>query len=142
MTDAGDMHQEFLQVWSPRWNQHAENMPQAWDRALAFVKHFLPHAELSLCPITPSQWMSALHQTKPRAARGPDGFARSERIEQGQSAWPEQLLVGLVFALSKHNGKEGLIYRTWAGIRARELLRHLARLMPCTHNLVPVGGSD
>ena len=56
-------------------------------------------------------------------------------IEAG-AAWPEQLLVGLVHALDKRNGKldvEGyrpivlfsIVYRTWSGIRARQLLRWL-----------------
>ena len=59
------------------------------------------------------------------------------RIESGEDRWPAQALVGLVMNLDKENGKDGadsfrpicilsLIYRTWAGLRAKQLLKRFA----------------
>ena len=61
-------------------------------------------------------------------------------IEAGHSDWPRPLLIGLVCALDKCNGREdangyrpicilSMIYRCWAGIRACQLTRHLSSLL-------------
>ena len=59
-------------------------------------------------------------------------------LEKGEHAWPEQLLEGIVIALNKQTGRQdaqgyrpivlfSLIYRTWSGIRARQLLELIER---------------
>ena len=70
-------------------------------------------------------------------------------IEAGRVEWPRQVLVGFVIALSKHNGRldsQGfrpiclfsVLYRCWAGIRARQLVKWLSRhLDPDTMGFVP-----
>ena len=145
-----EIQEVFFKVWSERWNKAAS--PDGWERIFRFTKAFLPRLQCSLEPITPDVWHAALKRYKPYAARGPDGYAKTDlqnmplprlrellelltAIEAG-AAWPEQLLVGLVHALDKRNGKldvEGyrpivlfsIVYRTWSGIRARQLLRWL-----------------
>ena len=149
---------EFIKVWKSRWNQHALFAPFDWSRVLNFARAFLPTASFCVAPITASQWLEAARRYRPRAARGPDGFARDDllhmpsarveelvallnSIESGRVAWPQQFLTAFVCALTKGNGRQdvqgyrpiclmSIIYRTWSGIRARQLLRFLEQWMP------------
>ena len=148
------IHEEFVCKWSARWQKHANVPPSAWSRILAFSTAFLPSISFDFAPLTPEDWYRALRTYKPHAARGADGFAKQDlvalplrmteallellhRIESGVDQWPEQALIGLVMNLDKENGKDGadsfrpicvlsLIYRTWASLRAKQLLKRLA----------------
>ena len=154
LSQADHIHDEFVCKWSARWQKHANVPASAWSRILAFSAAFLPSGSFDIVPLTPDAWHRALRKYKPHAARGADGFAKQDlvamplhmteallallhRIESGIDQWPEQALVGLVMNLDKENGKDGadsfrpicvlsLIYRTWASLRARQLLKQLA----------------
>ena len=154
LSRADHIHEEFVCKWSARWQKHANVPPSVWSRIMAFSAAFLPPGSFDLTPLTPEAWYRALRKYKPHAARGADGFAKQDlaampmhltqslldllhRIEAGSDNWPEQVLVGLVMSLDKENGKDGadsfrpicvlsLIYRTWASLRAKQLLRRLA----------------
>ena len=108
-----------------------------------------------IADLTVDMWARAVKRYKPRAAKGPDGWAKSDLfnmplcytkllvqwlngLENGAHAWPEQLLEGIVIALNKQNGRQdaqgyrpivlfSLIYRTWSSIRARQLLEWIER---------------
>ena len=95
---------------------------------------------------------------KDYAARGPDAWCKADlvhmpdaavstlltklhQIEQGHTVWPPQILIGFVCSLLKPGGRTdasayrpivlvSLIYRVWAGIRSRQILRQLAPLLP------------
>ena len=166
LTSAPDLHQEFLELWAPRWGKHAHYTEADWTRIVEFGKAYLPRGDLELAPIQLSQWRKAVRRFKPRAARGPDAFARQDlvnmcdaqvqqlldlltAIETGRCDWPRQLLIGLVCALDKCNGRDdangyrpicilSMIYRCWAGIRARQLTRHLSSLLQVeTYGFIP-----
>ena len=156
LSSVSDIHEEFVGLWSSRWLKHSSPSPSDWSRVLDFAKAFILPSPCSLPVLTVSSWRAAVSRFKPRAARGPDGFAKSDlqqmsdgRVEQllgllravenGTCTWPVQLLVGLVCSLSKQNGKTdaqafrpivlfSIVYRTWAGLRARQLLRFLKGL--------------
>ena len=94
-------------------------------------------------------WRKALKRLKPRAARGPglpDVYVSAllsllTEVEQGLRPWPAQLLRGLICSLDKQSGRcdaQGfrpiclfsVIYRTWAGIRARQALQFIEHVLP------------
>ena len=114
--------------------------------------------ELPYQPITREQWYTALRRKKPSAAQGPDGWTRTDlmnlpcdltdailtilrKIELGEMTWPQQWLVGIVHSLEKYDQPAAvtgyrpitifsLVYRTWASIRSKEILKHLLPLTP------------
>ncbi|OLQ12995.1 LINE-1 reverse transcriptase-like [Symbiodinium microadriaticum] len=150
-----DVQSEFVRFWTLRWNKTV--CPGQWQRILDFTRAFLPRLACPLQPITPAMWRAAIKRFKPRAARGPDGYSRDDLLNmplprvqellniltdvETSGIWPEQLVNGLVHALDKRNGCESvagfrpiclfsIVYRTWAGIRARQLLRWLSEISP------------
>ena len=158
LSSVADLHSEFKSLWAPRWQLHGETSPANWRRFLDFATAFLPRNDIVLPDITPELWYRAVSRYKPRAARGPDGWAKLDllhlplrrtqellhflaSIEQGNLEWPKQLVVGFVILLCKGNGHAdaqgyrpiclySIVYRTWAGIRARQALAALRPLLP------------
>ena len=157
LSEVSAIHSEFVSYWSVRWQKHANTTPQHWQRFLAFATAFLPKGHLAMPPISVAQWRRALSRFRPRAARGPDGWAKDDLVHmtsarmqtmldlladvEAGAAWPEQLLTGFVCLLSKQNGHEdvqgfrpivlfSIVYRTWSGIRARQVLRFLRDAIP------------
>ncbi|CAE7670713.1 unnamed protein product, partial [Symbiodinium sp. CCMP2456] len=158
LSSVADLCSEFKSLWAPRWQLHSTKTASDWDRFLNFVRAFLPRHRLALPEISPDTWNRAVRRFKPRAARGPDGWARLDllnlppqrtcellrflaEIEASEREWPTQLVVGFVCLLCKGNGRTdaqgfrpiclySIIYRTWAGIRARQLLAALRSLLP------------
>ena len=157
LASPSDIHSEFVSLWPPRWQKHAAVSDTAWQRVMDFAKAFLPSFRFELPPLTVSMWLGAVRRYKPRAARGPDGIAKLDLlnlpdsctrqllellvdVEVGRDDWPQQLLTGLVCLLSKGNKRldaEGyrpiclfsMVYRTWAGLRARQMLCQLTQHM-------------
>ena len=142
-----DVLAEFVSLWKPRWGKHAD--PASCDRARVRITHVdIGHCAFE--PITAPVWRAALRRFKPRAARGPDGWAKDDlvrmndnwlqhllrffhEVEAGTRSWPDQFLTGFVCALSKNNGRTdcqgyrpiclfSILYRCWSGIRARQAL--------------------
>ena len=161
-----EVQQEFVSLWKSRWQKHQGLGPEDWTRVLDFSRHYMPRGCLDLAPISVSQWLRQVRRYKPRAARGPDGWSKLDllhtprpkiqellavlhRIESGEVAWPEQLLVGFVIALAKANNRldvQGfrpiclfsIIYRTWSGIRAGQLLQWMSGFLdPDTMGFLP-----
>ena len=152
-----DVQEEFIKLWKPRWQRHANLPAGTWARITHFAQAFLPSVPLALAPITMPQWKRALRRFKPRAARGPCGWSKQDllslpdvltaqllellhAVEDGKADWPSQLLEGLVCSLSKQNDRHdangfrpivlySMIYRCWAGIRSRQLLRLLRQYL-------------
>ena len=160
LSSVEDICHEFVCLWGPRWQKHRSLPPGSWDRILNFAAAFLPTGHFDLPPLCLISWKAALKRFKPRAARGPDGFALADlrnmpdgltselllflsTIEAGVQVWPDQWLLGLVCGLKKPNDAQGaegyrpivllsIIYRCWSGLRARQLLRQLKALLPIT----------
>ena len=158
LSSASDLHDEFRSLWATRWQEQADIASDDWTRFLSFASAYLPHGRFELPSITVDHWLRAVKRFKPRAARGPDGWARDDllhmpperiqqllnfldEIESSARPWPRQLLVGLLCLLDKRNGRTdaqafrpiclfSIVYRTWAGIRSRQLLRILAPQLP------------
>ena len=155
VSSPSEIHTEFVQFWTQRWNKPSSD--DQWTRILDFARAFLPHRPLTLPAISQTVWLAALRRFRPRAARGPDGYARDDLLHMPPSRiqelllllsdveagapWPEQLVIGLVSALQKLGGGEtvkgyrpicvfSIIYRCWASIRAKQVLTWLSEFMP------------
>ena len=116
LTEVPDVINEFVSLWAPRWQKHGGMDASRWHRVLDFARAFMPRFQLSLPAITAEVWMQAVKRYKPKAARGPDGWAWLDllhmpaayldqllcllaRLEAGLEEWPEQLLAGFVISL-------------------------------------------
>jgi hypothetical protein len=151
------LHEELLSYWTPTWQAMSTVEPSTWNWVIAFFQAHVPQLQLQLGPISPDQWFGALRKYRTNAARGVDGISPKDllslpmawtlrlldllhAIELGQSDWPTAILYGVVNVLAKDEGAStvdrfrpvvvfSVIYRTWARVRAKQLLRWLTPLM-------------
>ena len=159
-----DLHQEFSQFWRSRWQKHSSVSLSDWGRVIKFASAFLPAFRFQFDDVSPGLWYTAVKRFKPRAARGPDGFAKADLqftpeplmlellallhvVERGEATWPEQWLEGHVISLAKMNERSdvnaigqlscsrvSIIFRTCSGIRARQALTQLSAQLRCEAN--------
>ena len=154
-----DIHDAFLEEWTQRWDRHRHLPADHWDEVIALTKSLLHGEEMSLTPITLEKWKHALRSKKAAAATGLDAVARRDLLAfpdvlhlqllelfstaERTGQWPQQLLQGSVHALEKVANAEKVsqyrpitimpcAYRTYSSIRAREVLKHLAKALPPT----------
>ena len=154
-----DIHQAFLAEWTKRWDRHRHLPPDHWTDILALTKTILHAEEMQLEPISLDRWKHALRSKKSTAATGLDGVARRDLLSfpdvlhmqlldlfataERTGQWPQQLLQGAVHALEKTANAERVsqyrpitimpcAYRTYSSIRSREVLHHLAKVLPPT----------
>eukprot|EP00438_Fugacium_kawagutii_P008967 Skav214288 [mRNA] locus=scaffold2257:201508:210505:- [translate_table: standard] len=158
MTDTNDILESLATHWRTRWNSLTELSQEMWGRIVGFADHYMPRIGFSLPPIQPADWCSIIKKFKPKAARGPDGFSKDDlihmptnhmeqlvemlnNIEQTQMPWPAQLTFGTVIGLGKCDEPHlvshfrpislfSTIYRGWARLRTRQLLRQIGKYMP------------
>ena len=108
----------FTQHWKPRWNLLSQLSESDWMRIVQFTQAFLPQHQFQLPTIDVTSWRRAVRKFKPKAARGPDGFAKLDLIHMPESYvqeflnmlhsiecadtdWPQQLLFGMIIGLAK-----------------------------------------
>lgn len=149
-----EMFLRFQSEWQQRWDRHLHTPEEQWEPISAFFRLAQPPgAKQPYAKITRDQWYKALRKKKSNAAQGPDGWTRKDllalpgdltdaildllhQIENGTSQWPRQWLVGIIHSLEKHEQPAtvsgyrpitifSLIYRNWASIRSKDILRHL-----------------
>ena len=158
VSDTKDILHDFEDFWCLRWNK-TPDVAHDWGRLQAFANAYLPNLRIQLPPISVEVWKDALRRYKKRAARGPDAYSHYDlrhmpraymqqlldflhEIERGSRQWPEQWTIGFVLSLLKPDRSPesvnafrpivilSVIYRTWASVRARQLLSALEPLMP------------
>lgn len=150
---------EFAHMWTPIWNKHQDTPVDFWDDFIANRIPLIapPPSPLALSDITIDAWLEVVRHKKVHTAKGPDGISRLDllrmpkqctgnlvhllnQVEQGLP-WPPQLLVGLISSLEKREDARSaadyrpicvlsLIYRSWASLRARQLLAWLIQCTP------------
>ena len=158
ITDTDDILQALTEHWKPRWNNLAELQDADWQRVVGFTKHYMPQMHFQWADLDPPSWRSMVKKFKATAARGPDGFSKADlqhlpgpflesllglphAVETTDTEWPSQLTSGTVLGLSKVDGAHNetqfrpitlfsTIYRTWARLRTRQMVRQLAQYMP------------
>ena len=154
VSDLHEIHRRLETLWTTRWQRHADVGLEQWTRVLDFAKAFLPRGQCELPPLTYEMWQQQLLAFKPHAARGPDGWARTDLLNMPRSAaeqlvsffneleagqvWPSQWTTALIHTLEKVPQAKSVgdfrpitlfsvAYRCWAGLRSSQLLRFLAR---------------
>eukprot|EP00435_Cladocopium_sp_Y103_P070461 s259_g35.t1 len=156
-TNVDELHNSLLDHWKPTWCALETIDPDTWRRVTAFFRAHVPQFKFEANEISVSEWRHALKKYKAAAARGVDGFSHLDLlamptawtqrlldllhlIETGTSAWPSAILYGVVNVLAKEAGAStvarfrpivifSIIYRTWARLRSKQLLRWLTPLM-------------
>eukprot|EP00435_Cladocopium_sp_Y103_P039530 s1405_g10.t1 len=152
-SSTAELHQALLDYWRPTWCTMATVSPEVWDRVFCFFQAYVPQFDFQLAPITVADWRRAQKRFKKQAARGVDGVSHVDllnmpqvwterllallnKIEVGEHAWPQAILYGVVCVIAKDFQActvdrfrpivvFSVIYRTWASIRSRQLLRLL-----------------
>eukprot|EP00435_Cladocopium_sp_Y103_P023468 s1705_g5.t1 len=154
-----EMFDQFQTLWHSKWDKHRDTDTSRWQVFCDFVDHHVPqpNTDMPLPPITVARWLREVKGKKSRTATGPDGVGKADllrlptvlterllsmfqRIEQG-SPWPPALQLGLITAIEKHINAQtpsafrpicvlSLVYRTWASIRTKDILKWLADFSP------------
>lgn len=153
LTSTDDIHHDLLAYWKQTWCALTEVDDTVWVRVINFFQAFIPSFAFSVPPLTLPMWRKGLKRFKRNAARGVDGISHLDllalpdswtnqllellnRIEMGLDEWPTAILYGVVNLLAKDDDSctiprfrpvvvFSVIYRAWASIRARQLLRQL-----------------
>ena len=136
------------------------NLPtDHWEEVIELTQNLLHAEQMPLAPISLEKWKHALQSKKSTAATGLDSLARKDllsfpnvlheqllevfTVAERTGRWPQQLLQGAVHALEKTANAEQVsqyrpitimpcAYRTYSSIRAKEVLHHLAKVLPPT----------
>ena len=151
--EPAEIHLRLSQLWTPRWTKHANVPHSQWDQIKAFAAAHLPRGQISLPPLSISDWRRAAHSFKTNAATGPCGWSRADMLNMADhhvqavldlftalesgAAWPQQLSVGLIHCLQKSednvtaNGFRPITvmsmwYRVYASLRSGQILAQLA----------------
>eukprot|EP00438_Fugacium_kawagutii_P008056 Skav223965 [mRNA] locus=scaffold3540:263869:268707:+ [translate_table: standard] len=153
-----DLMRLFNEYWQPRWNLMQAISESDWQRLVAFVTAYMPRHRFVVEDLDQANWQRTLATCKPHAARGPDGFDRDDlvhvptafqtqflnmmtAIEDTDTSWPAQLQMAMVIGLAKHDHSHdvghyrpinlfSLLYRTWARLRTKEMIRQFAEHIP------------
>ena len=166
ISDIPAVHQQLLDYWTPTWNAMQSVPDPDWQRITSFFQAYVPRLHIDLPPLDVATWRKALKRFKPHAARGVDGISHRDllamplawterllqllcKIELGHTPWPKALLYGVVSVIAKDPCSKtvdrfrpivifSVIYRAWASIRSRQLLRILAPYMdPGAYGFLP-----
>ena len=146
--DTGVIHDRLLDLWSPRWNRHAEVPLDRWEEICSFAQANLRGPAIDLPPITAQDFRRAVSSFKSTAATGPCGWSLQDlkhltdpqvqavvdfyaAIEAG-APWPTQWTTGIIHCLQKRASSTTVdgfrpIYRIFAGIRSGQILAQLSQ---------------
>ena len=153
LTSTDDIHHDLLSYWKQTWCALSEVDDTVWVRVINFFQAFVPSFAITIQPLNMTMWRKGLRRFKRTAARGVDGISPQDllalpdswtlqllellnRIELGVDGWPTAIVYGVVNLLAKDDDSctiprfrpvvvFSVIYRAWASIRARQLLRQL-----------------
>lgn len=159
LSSHSQIHAALLDYWKLTWCKWADVDADTWTRVINFFSAYVPKIGFPLEPIELHHWKRALRRFRPTAARGVDGVSHVDlqmmpdawtlrllallnKIETANAEWPTAILYGMVNLLAKDPGATtiarfrpvvifSVIYRTWASIRAQQLLRRLSAHMNC-----------
>lgn len=154
IADVPTLHHKLLEYWRRTWCAMEQVPADVWQRVTNFFVAYVPRLQLAVPEITITDWKKALRRFKPTAARGVDGVSHLDllampddwthrllalfrKIESGEHSWPTALKFGIVSVIAKdpHPGSIdryrpivifSVLYRAWASLRARQLLRLIA----------------
>ena len=154
-----EIHNAFLQEWTKRWDRHRHLPADHWEEVIGLTQNLLHAEPMELAPLSVEKWKRALQSKKATAATGLDALARRDLLAfphvlheqlldiftgaERSGRWPKQLLQGAVHALEKTAHAEKVsqyrpitimpcAYRTYSSLRAKEVLQHLAKVLPPT----------
>ena len=152
-----EMFDAFGTEWSRRWCRHDKVPTERWQAIIDFAQHVLPTGDMQFPSLDGESLQQCAMRKKDKSATGPDGIsvrdlkqaplawhdsmaALLNQVESGQP-WPSQMLQGHITAIEKTEQAAEVgqfrpicvlsaAYRTWATVRAKELLQQLGPRTP------------
>ena len=70
VTAPEEIHDRLYQLWSPRWNRHADVPDDVWDSVCRSASETLPAGKIELPPITVQDFKKAVNAFNPGAPLG------------------------------------------------------------------------
>ena len=157
--DNSEIFKEFANMWTPMWQKHDHVSPDKWENFVDKCVPLLPSVpDVMPCEdITIANWDSCVKSKKKQSAIGPDGVSRLDLIKMQPACkqalvqlinqielglpWPRAVMTGLISSLEKHERAQtvkdyrpicifSIVYRVWASLRARDILRWLLQFLP------------
>ena len=138
--------------------RHENVEPTRWMQAIHQMDGLCPPAQvLTLEPISPEQWRDTIMSKSTHTACGLDGVSRQDLLSMPRDLvvllievceeaeltgiWPYQAMQSVITAIEKTSTAARVhqyrpinvmstVYRTWASIRTKQLLRYLATIAP------------
>ena len=152
------MHDRTFEAWNEHWQRDcADPNDDDWDGIIPYLQHINPVQEMPFENFNYELWEQHLSAVKTKTARGGCGFSAKEMIqfplsilkwlfeiykccEKGQ-AWPTNWVLARVSMLAKNDKPTtpfdarpitvfSILYRQWARIRSKQILKHMASYMP------------
>ena len=152
------MHERTFQAWNEHWRRDsADPNDDDWEGVIPYLQHINPIPEMPFEHLSLDLWNEHLPAVKTKTARGGCGFSAKEMArfpapilkwlfqiysccEHGQ-AWPKNWVLARVSMLAKSSKPTtpfdtrpitvfSILYRQWARIRSKQILKHMASYMP------------
>ena len=151
---AAQIHEHLAAFWKQRWWKTVPTESD-WNRIFDFCRAYVPAQPEQHMDITTAQWHDINMRYGPKAARGPDGFARRDlqwmpqlfqdslvhQLNQweSQAEFPRALCTGFAHPLPKRQDSckvndfrpviiFSMIYRSWSSLRARQILQQVKQV--------------
>ena len=156
--DPKQMHDRTFEAWNEHWQRDcADPNDDDWDGVIPYLQHINPVPEMPFENFSQELWEQHLPAVKTKTARGGCGFSAKDmiqfplpilkwlfeiygRCEQGND-WPKNWVLTRVSMLAKTSNPTtpfdarpitvfSILYRQWARIRSKQILKHMASYMP------------
>ena len=90
-SNVAEVHVQLQEFWKSRWISSVDYDAGHMNRVVHFAQHFLPKLQLTLPPLTVTDWRKSVKRFRPNAARGADGWSKLDLLHMRDSQ-VEQLL--------------------------------------------------
>eukprot|EP00435_Cladocopium_sp_Y103_P015415 s3974_g3.t1 len=150
----------FHDLWAPRWQRHVDMPDDAWAPFVRRLVNEVPKptTTMTMAPLDVMTWHDTVRRKKAKTSAGPDGVSREDLLrlseplqsqlvhlinqcDVGVQEWPEEIMHGHITAVEKSSDAQGpqdyrpitilsLTYRTWATVRAKQVLAFLDKIAP------------
>ena len=156
--DPKQMHDRTFEAWNEHWQRDcADPNDDDWDGVIPYLQYINPVPEMPFEDFNQKLWEQHLPAVKTKTARGGCGFSAKDmiqfplpilkwlfeiygRCEQGND-WPKHWVLARVSMLAKTSNPTtpfdarpitvfSILYRQWARIRSKQILKHMASYMP------------
>lgn len=156
--DPKEMHERTFKAWNEHWQRDCKDPnDDDWDDVIPYLQHVNPVPEMPFEDFSMQLWDKHVKAVKTKTARGGCGFSAKEMLNfppailewlfeiyrfcERRSSWPKNWVLARVSMLAKTAHPTtpfdarpitvfSILYRQWARVRSKQILRHMATYMP------------